>query len=121
MATTIDRTTEALPQPVGPEGLSEWSRALREDVLADGNSFDERAIIMAESFRATEGEPKRQIRVAKAVAHLFEQMPVRIREGGEVLAPGDGETMIQNIDGRDLTAFELRCMIPPRPCVQAVG
>ncbi|MFO8081635.1 MAG: pyruvate formate lyase family protein, partial [Armatimonadota bacterium] len=81
MTTTIDRTTETLPQPVGPSGLSEWSRALREDVLADGNSFDERAIIMAESFRETEGEVKRQIRVAKAVAHLFETMSVRIREG----------------------------------------
>ena len=51
MATTTSRTT-ALPRPVGPEGLSQWSRALREDVLADANSFDERAIIMAESFRA---------------------------------------------------------------------
>ncbi len=80
MATTTSGTT-ALPRPVGPEGLSEWSRSLREDVLADANSFDERAIIMAESFRATEGEPRRQIRVAKAVAHLLEQMPVRIREG----------------------------------------
>ncbi len=81
MATVADRTTDALPRPVGPDGLSEWSRALREDVLADGGAFDERAIIMAESFRATEGEPRRQIRVAQAVAHLFEQMPVRIREG----------------------------------------
>jgi 2'-hydroxyisoflavone reductase len=36
--------------------------------------------------------------------------PVRVRNGGEVLAPGDGETRIQNIDGRDLAAFELRCM-----------
>lgn len=81
MATTVTRTTDALPRPVGPEGLSAWSRALREDVLADGNTYDERAIIMAESFRETEGEPKRQIRVAKAVTHLFEQMPVRIREG----------------------------------------
>jgi 2'-hydroxyisoflavone reductase len=36
--------------------------------------------------------------------------PVRVRTGGEVLAPGDGETRIQNIDGRDLADFELRCM-----------
>ncbi|MEA3400324.1 MAG: pyruvate formate lyase family protein [Armatimonadota bacterium] len=85
MAVTTDRTTDALPQPVGPSGLSDWSRALREDVLADANSFDERDIIMAESFRETEGEPRRQVRVAKAVARLFQQMPVRIREG-EVLA-----------------------------------
>lgn len=36
--------------------------------------------------------------------------PVRIRQGGEVLAPGDGTTLIQNIDARDLVAFELICM-----------
>jgi 2'-hydroxyisoflavone reductase len=36
--------------------------------------------------------------------------PVRVRRGGEVLAPGDGETRIQNIDARDLVEFELRCM-----------
>ena len=36
--------------------------------------------------------------------------PVRVRTGGEVLAPGDGETRIQNIDGRDLVEFELLCM-----------
>ena len=35
MATTINRAAEALPLPVGPDGLSAWSRALREDVLAD--------------------------------------------------------------------------------------
>lgn len=36
--------------------------------------------------------------------------PVRVREGGEILAPGDGEDPIQQIDGRDLTLFEIRCM-----------
>ncbi len=36
--------------------------------------------------------------------------PVRVRRGGEVLAPGDGGTAIQVIDGRDLTAFEALCM-----------
>jgi 2'-hydroxyisoflavone reductase len=36
--------------------------------------------------------------------------PVRVRDGGEVLAPGDGEAHIQNIDARDLVAFELLCM-----------
>jgi len=35
---------------------------------------------------------------------------VRVRRGGEVLAPGDGTTAIQVIDGRDLTAFEVLCM-----------
>ena len=36
--------------------------------------------------------------------------PVRVRQGGEVLAPGDGRDVIQVIDGRDLTAFEVMCM-----------
>lgn len=36
--------------------------------------------------------------------------PVRVRKGGEVLAPGDGSTVIQIVDGRDLAAFELHCM-----------
>jgi 2'-hydroxyisoflavone reductase len=36
--------------------------------------------------------------------------PVRVRRGGEVLAPGDGFDRIQLIDGRDLTAFQRRCM-----------
>ncbi len=36
--------------------------------------------------------------------------PVRVRRGGEVLAPGTGDDAIQIIDGRDLTAFEVLCM-----------
>lgn len=36
--------------------------------------------------------------------------PVRVRRGGEVLAPGDGHTPVQIIDGRDLTAFQALCM-----------
>ncbi len=36
--------------------------------------------------------------------------PVRIRRGGEVLAPGDGADLTQVVDGRDLTAFQARCM-----------
>lgn len=36
--------------------------------------------------------------------------PVRVRDGGEVLAPGDGDTRTQLIDARDLVAFELLCM-----------
>lgn len=36
--------------------------------------------------------------------------PVRVRRGGRVLAPGDGSDPIQMIDGRDLTAFQVRCM-----------
>ena len=36
--------------------------------------------------------------------------PVRVREGGEILAPGDGEDPIQQIDARDLTKFQVHCM-----------
>jgi 2'-hydroxyisoflavone reductase len=36
--------------------------------------------------------------------------PVRVRRGGEVLAPGSGADQIQIIDGRDLVKFEVRCM-----------
>ena len=49
MATTVRPMTEPLPQPVGPEGLSAWSQALRADVLAHAASYDERDIIMAEA------------------------------------------------------------------------
>ncbi|MBA2539253.1 MAG: NAD-dependent epimerase/dehydratase family protein [Deltaproteobacteria bacterium] len=35
----------------------------------------------------------------------FTHWPVRLAEGGEVLAPGDGTTPIQLIDGRDLAAW----------------
>jgi 2'-hydroxyisoflavone reductase len=36
--------------------------------------------------------------------------PVRVRRGGEVLAPGNGYDRIQIIDGRDLTRFQVHCM-----------
>lgn len=36
--------------------------------------------------------------------------PVRVARGGEILAPGSGYDRIQIIDGRDLTAFQVRCM-----------
>ncbi len=36
--------------------------------------------------------------------------PVRVRRGGEVLAPGTGNDRIQIIDGRDLTRFEVHCL-----------
>ena len=36
--------------------------------------------------------------------------PVRVRRGGEVLAPGTGFDRIQVIDGRDLTGFQADCL-----------
>jgi len=66
---------------VATKGLSARSRRLREVVLKEAAPFGEQALWFAESFRQTEGEPFREIRVAKAVAHLLGNMPVRIRQG----------------------------------------
>jgi 2'-hydroxyisoflavone reductase len=38
----------------------------------------------------------------------FTHWPTRLAEGGEVLAPGDGATPVQYIDGRDLGAWIIR-------------
>jgi 2'-hydroxyisoflavone reductase len=38
----------------------------------------------------------------------FSHWPTRLAEGGEVLAPGDGSTPVQYIDGRDLGAWIVR-------------
>jgi formate C-acetyltransferase len=65
--------------------LSDASQRLKETVLAEATLFFQRNILAAESFRQTEREPCRQIRVAHGVAHVFANMPIRIREG-EVLA-----------------------------------
>lgn len=40
----------------------------------------------------------------------FTHWPSRLREGGEVLAPGDGATPVQWIDGRDLGAWIVRAI-----------
>ncbi|MGD8238928.1 MAG: pyruvate formate lyase family protein [Armatimonadota bacterium] len=65
----------------GPGALSDWSRDLREIVAEDAAAFTEGLVWFAESFAENESEPFREIRVARAVAHVFENMPVRIREG----------------------------------------
>ena len=39
----------------------------------------------------------------------FTYWPVRVKRGGEVLAPGDGKTKVQMIDVRDLAEFIIRC------------
>jgi 2'-hydroxyisoflavone reductase len=38
----------------------------------------------------------------------FSHWPTRLAEGGEVLAPGDGSTPVQYVDGRDLGAWIVR-------------
>jgi len=61
--------------------LEEGSRRLREDVVANGEAFLERNILAAQSFRETEGEPVRSVRVARATEHIFAQMPIKNRPG----------------------------------------
>ena len=40
----------------------------------------------------------------------FTHWPTRLRDGGDVLAPGDGATPVQWIDGRDLGAWLVSCV-----------
>jgi 2'-hydroxyisoflavone reductase len=40
----------------------------------------------------------------------FSHWPTRLAQGGEVLAPGDGSTPVQYIDGRDLGAWIIRAI-----------
>jgi formate C-acetyltransferase len=61
--------------------LAEATRQLRETVLKEARPYHERVVLAAESFRQTEDEPFRVLRVAKATAHILENMPVHIRPG----------------------------------------
>lgn len=54
---------------------------LKETVLQEARGYHERSVLAAQSFRLTEGEPFRGIRVAKATEHIFANMPIRIRRG----------------------------------------
>ena len=65
----------------GSDELSDWSRALRETVLAEAAAYAERPVLVAESFRTTEAEPEREIRCAKAEARVLDRLPILIREG----------------------------------------
>ncbi len=75
MATTM-RTGEA---------LAEATRELRAEVLRDAAPYAERLILLAEAWRASEGELNRGLRVARGTRHVFEHMPIQIRRG-EILA-----------------------------------
>jgi len=61
--------------------LAEATRELRAEVLRDAASYDERLLLVAESFRESEGEIYRGMRTAKATRHIFEKMPIKIRRG----------------------------------------
>ncbi len=68
-----------------PSILEEGSRRLREDVVANSEAFLERHILAAQSFRETEGEPVRSVRVARATEHIFTNMPIKIRPGERLI------------------------------------
>jgi formate C-acetyltransferase len=92
---------EPLPDLLGPATLSQGSQRLRETVLDEGWNYHERDLLVAESFHATEGEPFREIRVAKAIAHLMAEMPIRIREG-EVLVGWHPNTRLEGERGEQV-------------------
>jgi len=82
----MSAAVRALVQPpdtltLGPDDLTPWSRALRLSVLDEADFYHERTILVAESFRATEGEPWREVRWARATEHVLAECPIRIREG----------------------------------------
>lgn len=62
-----------------------WTENLKATVQKEAATFEERNLWVAESFRQTEGEPYRELRMARATRHIFQHMPIRIREG-EILA-----------------------------------
>jgi len=66
---------------LAPAALSPTSAQLRDTVLSEARPFTERLVFAAESFRETEGEPHRCLRIARATERIFERMPVRIRPG----------------------------------------
>jgi formate C-acetyltransferase len=73
MSATTDAATGRLD-------VAAATRDLRETVLGEACFYHERPILIAESFRRTEAQP-RILRTACATAHLFANMPVRIRPG----------------------------------------
>ena len=79
MALTVDASRGTLT--AGPEALSPWSRDLRESVRAEAREYTERLLLVAESFRASAGEPWREMRWARATANVLAHCPVRIRHG----------------------------------------
>lgn len=80
----MSAATEQQPELLltnGPADLSPASHALRETVRLEATHYAERPILIAESFRASAGEPWREIRWARANQHLLANCPVRIRKG----------------------------------------
>jgi len=61
--------------------LDEATRKLKDHVRQEAQMFLEQPVLLAQSLKETEGEPRREIRIAKAVAHLLRHVPLKIREG----------------------------------------
>ncbi|MCC7495328.1 MAG: hypothetical protein IT204_23465 [Fimbriimonadaceae bacterium] len=81
MSLTVAPPAERGTLTRGPEDLSPWSRALRDDVAAHATAYDERLLLVAESFRATADEPQRELRWAHSVETVLRRCPVRVRVG----------------------------------------
>ncbi len=69
----------------GPGELSAWSAALRESVRREAAAYSERLVLVAESFRASEAEPWREIRWARGTEHVMAHCPIAIRKGERVV------------------------------------
>ena len=76
--------------PYGP------TKALSEQIIEA--AFPGRATVVRPGFIVGPGDP----------TDRFTYWPVRIDQGGEVLAPGDGSDPVQIIDVRDLTEWIVR-------------
>lgn len=73
-------------------------KALCEAVVASG--FGERATIVRPGLIVGPGDP----------TDRFTYWPVRVADGGDVLAPGDGTDPVQVIDARDLGRWIVTCL-----------
>ena len=65
-------------EPLVASKLGIWCENLKTSVREECASFDERTLLAAESFRQTEGEPFRVLRVAHANSHILANMPVLV-------------------------------------------
>ncbi|MBI3920115.1 MAG: hypothetical protein HY318_01760 [Armatimonadetes bacterium] len=78
----MERTKRAAPVAIDQANpLRDWTQHLRDTVRQEATVYTERQLLWAESFRQTEREPFRCLRVARATRHLFEHIPVGIRHG----------------------------------------
>ncbi len=70
----------------GPGELSAWSAALRESVRREAAAYSERLVLVAESFRASEAEPWREIRWARGTEHVMAHCPILVRRASSAMS-----------------------------------